>query len=82
MELDKLILKYIWRRKDSRIAKTFLKKKNKVRSRMGREVDESSSPGPARGHGKEPEGRSIGWHPRGAAGPTRGEWPVAPFPVI
>ena len=26
MELDKLILKYIWRRKDSRIAKTFLKK--------------------------------------------------------
>lgn len=58
------------------------KKKNKVRSRMGREVDESSSPGPARGHGKEPEGRSIGWHPRGAAGPTRGEWPVAPFPVI
>ena len=31
MELDKLILKYIWRRKDSRIAKTFLKKKNKVR---------------------------------------------------
>lgn len=31
MELDKLILKFIWRRKDSRIAKTFLKKKNKVR---------------------------------------------------
>lgn len=31
VELDKLILKFIWRRKDSRIVKTFLKKKNKVR---------------------------------------------------
>ncbi|XP_019501261.1 PREDICTED: receptor-type tyrosine-protein phosphatase alpha isoform X3 [Hipposideros armiger] len=30
VELDKLILKFIWRRKDSRIAKTFLKKKNKA----------------------------------------------------
>lgn len=31
VELDKLILKFLWRRKESRLAKTIPKKKNKVR---------------------------------------------------